>query len=294
MLIELKRRFMAYAQTVQPGDPAIQATLQLKIDHTARVCQEIITLGQQLELPAPLLTLAEITAVFHDVGRFEQFATYRTFADRLSVDHAALGVTILRQRALLHGLNPALYDLIYRVIAYHNRKAVPPDESDLCLFLTKLLRDADKLDIWHVALEAYAMPPAQRNTDIWLGLPDRPELSAAACADLLARRMVDIRHLRTLNDFKLLQLGWMYDLNFHATFQALRDRRYVERLCATLPATAVMQNIVVTLADYQQQRAQEAQLKIPVDFPTTIFTMESHEKCRSSSLTVVSEETRSV
>ena len=277
MLTELKRRFMAYAQTLQPDDPAIQAMLQLKIDHTMRVCQEIITLGQQLDLPAPLLTLAEITAVFHDVGRFEQFATYRTFADRLSVDHAALGVTILRQCGLLHGIDPALHDVIYRVIAYHNRKAVPLPENDLCLFLTKLLRDADKLDIWHVVLEEYAKPSAQRNADICMGLPDTPELSAAACADLLARRMVDIRHLRTLNDFKLLQLGWMYDLNFSATFQALRERRYIERLRATLPATVVVQNIFATLADYQQQRAQEAQMKIPVDFPATIFIMESHD-----------------
>ena len=45
--------------------------------------------------------------------------------------------------------------------------------------------------------------------------------------------------LKTLNDFKLLQLGWVYDLNFRRTFQIVRERRYLEKIRQVLPQSSV-------------------------------------------------------
>ena len=48
-------------------------------------------------------------------------------------------------------------------------------------------------------------------------------------------RAVGFDRLRTLNDLKLMQLGWVYDIHFSSTFRTLKDRGYLEQLAATLP-----------------------------------------------------------
>ena len=70
------------------------------------------------------LRLAEAIALFHDVGRFEQYARYHTFVDRRSADHAWLGVEILRKEGELDG---STRDLILRTVSYHNRMDLPRD-----------------------------------------------------------------------------------------------------------------------------------------------------------------------
>jgi hypothetical protein len=41
--------------------------------------------------------------------------------------------------------------------------------------------------------------------------------------------------LRTLNDFKRLQIGWIYDVNFPRTIEVVRDNRYLETTRDKLP-----------------------------------------------------------
>ena len=50
-------------------------------------------------------------------------------------------------------------------------------------------------------------------------------------------RLVSMKHLRTINDFKLMKMGWVYDLNFPASFAAVRERRYLEAIRDALPDT---------------------------------------------------------
>ncbi len=211
-------------------------------------------LGKQLDLSPPELNLAGAMALFHDIGRFEQYTRYRTFVDRNSVNHAEFGVTILREQDMLHNLDPSLQDLLYRVIAYHNRAYLPPEETETCLFFTKLLRDADKLDIWRVVLDYYQNKNGKRNEAIELNLPDSPEISDDAYHDAMAQHIVDIRHLHTLNDFKLLQMAWVYDINFTPSLYAVRERRYLEHLKKALPQSERVNRAFAMMKAYIKER----------------------------------------
>jgi hypothetical protein len=70
-----------------------------------------------------------------------------------------------------------LYNLLLSVILYHNRAELPEDETEGCLFFAKLLRDADKLDIWRVVTDYYHNKNGHQNSSIELDLPDIPEIS---------------------------------------------------------------------------------------------------------------------
>jgi len=66
--------FFNYVQTFKDGDKELKQNVVLKEEHTKRVCKEIVGIGKQLGLNDNDLRLAEIIALLHDVGRFEQYS----------------------------------------------------------------------------------------------------------------------------------------------------------------------------------------------------------------------------
>ena len=52
---------------------------------------------------------------------------------------------------------------------------------------------------------------------------------------MINMRIVDIKNIKNLNDFKLLQMGWVFDVNFNSTFHIIQSRRYIEMIGDVLP-----------------------------------------------------------
>lgn len=239
----LKDWFLNYVQTFKQGDKNFQENIALKEKHTRKVCEEILDIGERLGLNEDELRLSEVIALFHDIGRFEQYARYETFLDGKSENHAELGVKILKENKVLNHFDETMQSLILRTISYHNRAALPEDETDTCLFFSRLLRDADKLDIWRVVTDYYNRDNGERNGAIELGLPDTAGFSDAVYRDLINKRIVDIKHLQNLNDFKLLQAGWIFDINFAPTFVSINKRHYLEMIRNVLPESEKIDKI---------------------------------------------------
>lgn len=247
---ELETWFASYVQKFKSGNPNWRPNIILKEEHTRRVCREILGIGRKIGLSDKDLRLAKVIALLHDIGRFEQFARYQTFVDLNSVNHALLGVKILKKTGVLNRLDKSLRDLILRVILYHNRFALPKNETVKCLLFAKLLRDADKLDIWRVLTDYYRQEDGKRNAAIELDLPDTPGISSDVYRDLMGGRIVNIRHLKNLNDFKLLQIGWIYDINFVQTLQCVQERGYLEMIRDVLPKSEKIAEIFNVLQTY--------------------------------------------
>jgi putative nucleotidyltransferase with HDIG domain len=259
----LESWFTSYIQKFKSRNPDWQSNIILKEEHTRRVCKEILDIGRKIGLSDEDLCLAKLIALFHDIGRFEQYARYQTFVDRDSVNHAVLGVKILKKNGVLNKLDKSVQDLILRVILYHNRFALPQKETERCLFFAKLLRDADKLDIWRVVTDYYHRKDEKRNAAIELGLPDTPGISSDAYKDLIEGRMVDVAHLKNLNDFKLLQIGWIYDINFVQTFQCIQERGYLEMIRNVLPKSEEIAEIFNVLQAYMDEQIRKKSIEIP-------------------------------
>jgi putative nucleotidyltransferase with HDIG domain len=243
-----KNWFYLYVRSFHSKDPEFQKNIDLKEQHTKRVCKETFEIGRDLGLDDADLRVGEITALFHDVGRFEQYRQFRTFSDRLSVNHAEFGVNILKQERVLDRLPDPVKNLILKVIANHNRAQLPMEEDEKCLFFSRLLRDADKLDIWRVVTEYYQQKEAGgKNEAIELDLPDTPGISRKVFENMRRGMPVLFDDMQNLNDFKLLQAGWVYDVNFAPTLSRLKDRGYLKRLQRTLPDTGEIQSIFKVL-----------------------------------------------
>ena len=243
---KLKEITLWFTQYVRPFKKGVEADLRniiLKEDHTFRVCDEILHIGEKLGLNDSQLQLAKIIALLHDIGRFEQYAKYKTFVDQKSEDHAQLGVKILKRYDVLKRFDDSTKKLIFRAIECHSQSSLPQEEKEPSLFFIKLLRDADKLDIWRIVTDYYHLKGGTRNRALELDLPDSPVVSKEVYSDLMNERIVDIDHVKNLNDFKLLQLGWIFDINFNPTFRCIKDRHYLEMIRDVLTETDEIREI---------------------------------------------------
>lgn len=239
----LKEWFAAYVETFRSDNHEIHQNIELKKGHTKRVYNEILKIGAQLELNPEEMNLAETIALFHDVGRFEQYFRYKTFSDNLSEDHAELGIKILERHGVLDKLDAETRGVIKCAIRSHNKPGLPAGVTGTCLYFTKLLRDADKLDIWRTLIGYYYKKNGKRNNSLTLDLPDTSGISEEVYKDLMNNRIVNIKSVRNLNDLKLLQTGWIFDINFGPTLAYIKKHRYLEKIRAVLPDSSEIDEI---------------------------------------------------
>ena len=236
-LQQLQQWFNRYVATFEDLDPEGLRNIHLKQEHTLRVvaCMESLASGEGLSETDTLLACA--VALLHDVGRFPQYRRWRTFRDSDSDNHARLSLEVIRSEKLLQHLSDQERLLIEEAVRFHNLLELPDQFASPTELFIRLIRDADKLDIWRVFLEYYQLPEDKRASAVGLGFPDLPEVTPACLAALANGQIVKLDQAKVLNDFKLLQISWVYDLNFATTKRLLLEREYLPKLAATLPDT---------------------------------------------------------
>lgn len=251
---QLVQWFQSHCASYYTDVAADQKNILLKEEHTRRVCDNMDILAESLGLTEYDRLLAAAVALFHDVGRFEQYRKYRTFKDSASENHAAIGARILSEHNVLDVLPPEERTTVIRAVTLHNVYHVSDDLPERDLLFLRLIRDADKLDIWRVFIEYYALPPDERASAVGLGFADLPECSPEVVEALARKEMVNLSLVRTLDDFKLLQLSWVYDLNFPISFRLFRERGYLESFEALLPGYPAVERALQTLRGFMREK----------------------------------------
>ena len=67
--------------------------------------------------------LAKVIGLLHDIGRFEQLRRFHDFRDYLTVDHAQLGVEILKENHLIRSFveDEKYDDIIFQAIWFEQK-----------------------------------------------------------------------------------------------------------------------------------------------------------------------------
>jgi len=269
-LASLKAWFNGYVPAFRSHHAEDQKNIDIKIEHSHRVCEAVLEIGRSTGLNGAELNLAEAAALFHDIGRFEQYRRYKTFSDHRSVNHAELGVRILEENHVLQEVPEPAREILLRAISNHNRLAIPEGESETIRFFSRLVRDADKLDIWRVVTEHYSSENGNGN-GVTFGLSDTPGVSASVYRDLMEHKMVLMSHLKNVNDFKLLQIGWVYDVTFPKTLELLDRRGYLQILREMLPPSQEVDRVyseVISTMHQRMKRTEKGPMRIRMDSHT--------------------------
>ncbi len=256
--------FDTYTQRFFCEDEYVNAHLRLKQEHTRRTCAEILYLAERLALDDPQKRIAEVVALLHDVGRFPQFAEYCTYDDARSVDHSRLSVEILRREGVLDALRREERQWVETAIELHGRKSLPAGLNGQAMLFARLIRDADKLDIFRVIVELHQRRQADPDGfSFETELVDRPEVSPDVLEAVMHGQLVEYTMLRTLNDMRLCQIGWVYDMNFAAGLERLRERGHLDALFAYLPRTAEVMALGQSIRGYLKARLEDAASQEP-------------------------------
>lgn len=247
-VIRLRAWFDSYARSFMTGEGPQDSPLELKIGHTARVCDNICLLGRSIGLTDGQLCLAETIGLFHDLGRFEQYRRYRTFNDRQSTNHAALGIDVLNRTAVLDTLPAGEKAMIIDAIRFHNAPRLPANRPPGSLVFMRLIRDADKLDIWKVFADYYRYRQRPEPA-IVQHLPDLPTWENKIVKAISEKRMARFQDMKSLNDFKLLQLSWVFGLYYTETSVQAKKRGDLAAIARSLPDHRTLRRAVGIISD---------------------------------------------
>jgi hypothetical protein len=251
----LKAWFDDYVAKSYVKDDYINANLKLKEVHTDYVIKEMDYLTDSLALDDNQKRIARTIALFHDVGRFPQFIKYRTYNDTRSVKHNKLSLEVLRDNKVLEGIDPEEKKIIETAIACHSIKELPATLNDEELFFCQLIRDADKLDIYRVVIDYYGRYERDPKTFILeMEYPNLPHYSPKVIQAVLNGEKLDYKYLKTWNDAKLLQLGWVYDINFTASLKRIRERKLLEQIASFLPDSEDIKKVRDKVLRYIEER----------------------------------------
>jgi len=248
--LDLKRWFLRYAAKKVRQHPRHREGVGLKVTHSIRVARFCAAIGADLGLTAERLRLARTIGLLHDVARFEQLIRYDTFVDRVSVDHGDLGADILREEPLVNALAVDDRTILLHAVRHHNDAAIPGANDEGVSYYLKLVRDADKLDIYRVLCSIWLKPnpsePASGALNLEAGSQVSPEIATA----IQAHRLAPMGAVRTRADLLLVRLAWVFDLNFPPTCKCLARLGYLPRLMQALPDTREIADLLAIINAY--------------------------------------------
>ena len=205
---KLKSAYLRYVDTYRGGDGRLPPMMQLKLEHTMKVLDaaEKICEGESFDPETRLACRA--AALLHDTGRYEQLKLYDTFRDSDSVDHAVFSHDIVSEKGWLEGWKAK--DSILAAVLYHNRREIPAEGMDaLTLACCKVVRDADKLDIFRVLEDQVANTDWRNDSRAFWNLKTDAPPNPVVVGNVLRGESVAYQDIKCLADFVLIQVGWM-------------------------------------------------------------------------------------
>ena len=239
-------------------DEFLNANIQLKECHTHRVCNEMRQLTAASKMDESDSLIAETIALFHDAGRFPQFQKYRTYKDTISVNHCLLALKVLADHNVLAVLSDDHRVTIEKAIEFHGIKELP-SLDERTLHFAKLIRDVDKIDIFELLIKNYRLLCDDPDSFPWeLEFPDTPECNPQVIDALLNRELIHYDQIKTVNDAKLLQLGWVYDVYFDYSLKQINDRGYLQAIIHLLPETGEVKQATDSILSYVKNRIHQS------------------------------------
>ena len=228
---------MDYMLSFSSEDLLIQQNFSLKRDHILRVIGYAEVLSRSIECDESTVLLAQLAALLHDIGRFDQFEKYHTFDDSISADHAELAVGVITEKKWLSELPDEVQNQIIRAVLNHNKLAIAKSDDPQVILLSQLLRDADKLDILDLAIKEFSPQNKNKNNAFFYDLEASSTVSKQIAKSLASEKLPNKGDLKTVTDFKLLQMAYVYDLNFRESFSIVNKKGYLKQLFETMPKT---------------------------------------------------------
>lgn len=224
--------FKNYISSYNPENIMIKQ----KIYHSYRVAGFSRLIADSVGLSESDTNIAWLIGILHDIGRFEQVRRFGTFRDSDSVDHAELGADILFKDGIIRnfyiavsGTDEEKSDLARKIetaIRFHNKLSIPDSLEDKEMTFCKIIRDADKTDIFRVLTE---IPEEERE----FGFKSDTEGQGAnenVMRCVYEHRCVPREYPVSMFDVHMAHCCMAFELNYKKTVELVRSQGYLDIL----------------------------------------------------------------
>ena len=134
-------------------------------------------------------------------------------------------------------------------VVYHNRRVsdIPADLSAEAALLLGIVRDADKLDIMDLVLQAVARDGFSELPGMLPHIGLNRDLTPAVIEEVLKTKTVSIGNLRTVTDFLVMTASWFYDLNHAPARRLAAERNFIGRIERELPDAGAVRELLTDI-----------------------------------------------
>lgn len=240
---EAIKEFQSFVKSYDLTNPNIMK----KFHHTFRVVEYAKDIARSEGLDEADVTLAMLCALLHDIARFRQWSIYKTYDDAKSFDHGDEAYNILSSRNYISRYTPDPYEqrIILKAVKNHNKYKVEDGLSEKELFFTKLVRDADKLDIICTQNDLHG-------TFI---------LNPKYIKPFQEKRLFKNSGLTGEYEIQLRQIAFVYDINFKYSYRLLLTNNIIDDkidlLISHCSNIGILEYIKKIVIEYMNERIKE-------------------------------------
>ncbi len=201
-------------------------TLKRKYHHTYRVMKISGDIAKNMNLSKEDIELAKLIGLLHDIARFEQYTRFKTLSDSISIDHGDLGVEILTTNNFIRKfIEENKYDdIILKAIKNHNKYKIEDGLNERELLFSKIIKDADKLDIFFETLNCFYKEESIIQ-EVEEGKIDN-EIMKQIKQNVLVKRKPNA----TAIDRLLVNLAFVFDYYIKYSYEEMKKENYINKI----------------------------------------------------------------
>lgn len=217
-----KLEFDNYTKKYDMEDEAINR----KYYHTYRVMDISGEIAKSLNLSEKDVELAKLIGLLHDIARFEQYKKFQTFSDLKSIDHGDFGVEILKQNSFIRKfVETNQYDnIILKAVKNHNKFKIEDGLNEKELLFSRIVRDADKLDIYFEIFTMFYKTPEE------IATVENGIITDEYMEKILKNEEIKRKINPNKIDSFLLSLSFVFDYNFKYSFEIMYKEDYINKI----------------------------------------------------------------
>jgi len=225
---EAQIEFMNHIDSLKLDNPRVE----IKRWHTMRVAENCKKIAIELGLQEEQIELAELIGILHDIGRFEQYQIFdkntnlKTLDVTKKFDHGREGVKVLKKDDYIRKyIKDDKYDqIIYTAILEHNQYELSDGLSKEEELFSKIIKDADKLDLMYEGVEVYWKTPE------WIEKIEEGKLSEKILESFYEQKLADNRNRKDEIDQILKIASFVYDINFKCSYEIIKENNYITKM----------------------------------------------------------------
>ena len=217
-----KAEFTKFAKQYDLSFPKMKR----KYEHSFRVMENANSIAKSLNLSYEEIEVATLIGLLHDIGYFEQIKVNNILKENRKIDHGDLGVEVLQKNNYLRNyIDKEDYDtIILKAIKNHNKFKIEDGLSKQELLFAKIIRDADKLDIFYEGAEMF-----------WTSDEEKENINNSIITDeaqvaFIKHIHCDRKDINTKADSIINFIELFFNINFKYDFEIIKKENYVNKI----------------------------------------------------------------